>query len=302
MDASEEYPDPTLFKDMVGQRLRSAREKAGLDLNDIAARTRIPLRHLTAIEQSDYSQLPSATYSVGFVKSYARVLGLDDTEFGRDVREELGTQSPSDRAQSQSYEPADPKRIAPKWFAWGFALLALVVVGGYVLWRHNAASDASPPIVEQPKVVAGAVDTAPQADGNMAALANGATAAANSVVPASATTNSAVPAPTGVAPSAAGAVTLTATNTVWMRVYDADDKVLHEGEMKKGESYTVPADAKNPMIRTGAAELLQVTVNGKAVPMLGKAQRTIKDVGVSAAVLLARKSDAPTGGTVPASK
>ena len=294
MDASDENPDLTLFKDKVGQRLRSARERAGLELSDIAARTRIPLRHLSAIEQSDYSQLPSSTYSVGFVKSYARALGLDDVEFGRDVREELGARTPGS-ATVQNYEPADPKRVAPKWFAWVFALLAVLVVGGYLVWRHNSAVEAVPQTVDQPIVANSAVDTAPVADAN-ASMANG---AANS---ADAAGNAALPSqPAGntAAAPAAGPVVITATNTVWVRIYDADDKVLHEGEMKKGESYSVPADAKDPQIRTGAAELLNVTVNGKLVAPLGRAQHTIKDVGVSAAALLARKA-APADATKPA--
>jgi cytoskeletal protein RodZ len=295
MDATDENPDLTLFKDKVGQRLRSARERAGLDITDIAARTRIPLRHLTAIEQSDYSQLPSPTYSVGFVKSYARVLGLDDVEFGRDVREELGARTPGS-AMVQNYEPADPKRVAPKWFAWAFAVLALLVVGGYLLWRHNAAADALPQTIDQPIVANGAVDTAPTVDTNGAATMTSADVSGNTAATGQAIGNVA----SAAAPNAAGPVVITASNTVWMRIYDADDKVLHEGEMKKGESYTVPADAKDPQIRTGAAELLSVTVGGKPVPPLGKPQRTIKDVGVSASALLARK-DASASNTSPVS-
>lgn len=296
MDAPEETPDLTLFKDKVGQRLRSAREKAGLDLSDIASRTRIPVRHLEAIERSDYSQLPSTTYSVGFVKSYARALGLDDVEFGRDVRDELGAR-PVGTPTVQHYEPADPKRVAPKWFAWTFALLALLVVGGYLVWRYQAASEIAAP-VDQPIAVNGATDTAPAADLNAAATGN-TLAPDNTAGSALAVGNAASAAP---ATSGSGQVVITATDTVWMRIYDADDHVLHEGEMKKGESYTVPADAKDPQIRTGAAELLSVTVNGQKVATLGRPQHMIKDVGVSAAALLARKpasdtasGSAPTG-------
>jgi len=286
MDEFPEIPDPSLFKDKVGQRLRSARERAGLELSDIAARTRIPLRHLVAIEASDYSQLPSTTYSVGFVKSFARALGLDDVEFGRDVREELGARQPGESVSIGQYEPADPKRIAPKWFAWAFGLLALLVVGGYMVWRHNASADAPPPVVDQVPLANGAVDTAPQPDLNTSTAMNTAGAMSNAAMASVAASNTASPS-TPAAPTT-GTVVLTASDAVWIRVYDADDKVLHEGEMKKGDSYTVPADAKNPQIRTGAAERLQVTVAGKPVATLGKPQRTIKDVGVSAAVLLAR--------------
>jgi hypothetical protein len=98
--------------------------------------------------------------------------------------------------------------------------------------------------------------------------------------------NAAEPA-TATAP-ATGDVVLTAKETVWARVYDANDKVLFEKEMVAGERYLVPADANNPKIRTGRADLITVTVGGKEVAALGPAERTIKDVGISAAALAAR--------------
>jgi cytoskeletal protein RodZ len=291
MDEAGGFSDPTLFKDSVGQRLRSARERAGLDLDDIAARTRVPLRHLKAIEASDYSQMPSATYSVGFVKSFARAVGMDDAELGRDLRIELGTQSPLDAANSQAYEPVDPTRIPPKWLALTAALLAALLFGGYMLWRHRAANDVVPSLVEQAPV-AGAVDNAAigPAPSNAVAPAITPAVTANAATPnAGAAVAQSNNAASAAAPAqAGGTVVITATKAAWMRIYDADDKVLFEREMKAGESYTVPAGANNPQIRTGAAELLSVTVAGKAVPQLGRSQHTIKDVGVSAASLLAR--------------
>ena len=55
----------------VGQRLREAREAKGLSVEDIAAQTRIPTRHLSSLETSDWDKLPAATYSIGFAKNYA---------------------------------------------------------------------------------------------------------------------------------------------------------------------------------------------------------------------------------------
>ena len=98
------------------------------------------------------------------------------------------------------------------------------------------------------------------------------------------------PAPAAVADSA-GEVVITATDSVWVKIYDAENKRLFESEMKAGDKFTVPANANNPMIVTGRPNVLDVTVNGNAVPTLGVPDRTIADVGVSAKALLAR---APT--------
>ena len=48
-----EAPDAALFPERVGDRLRSARVKGGLDLSDVATKTRVPLRHLQSIEMGD---------------------------------------------------------------------------------------------------------------------------------------------------------------------------------------------------------------------------------------------------------
>jgi cytoskeletal protein RodZ len=74
----------------VGERLRAAREEKKLSLEDVAAQTRIPQRHLESIEIADWEKLPAPTYTVGFAKSYASAVGLDRTDIGDQLREEMG--------------------------------------------------------------------------------------------------------------------------------------------------------------------------------------------------------------------
>lgn len=62
----------------VGKELRAARLKAELKVTDVAEQLNLRVEHITAIEKDNYADLPGATYVVGFVKSYARLLGLND--------------------------------------------------------------------------------------------------------------------------------------------------------------------------------------------------------------------------------
>ena len=73
----------------IGQRLREAREAKGLSLEQVAAETRIQERYLTVIEAGDFAALPSRTYAIGFTRTYARTLGLDEHEATDQVRAEL---------------------------------------------------------------------------------------------------------------------------------------------------------------------------------------------------------------------
>ena len=263
-----ELPEPGLFPQSVGERLRVMREAAGLDLNDVGTKTRIPLRHLEAIERGDYASLPSQTYALGFTRSYARAVGADDVPLIAQLRLDLGREDPMARGD-MPYEPADPARVPGRLLAWTAAALALVLAIGYWTWRSNTwGPDAVTPVLTETPTTPPVVAT------------------------------NATPPPEPVMAPVRGEVVLTATAPVWLRVYDASKTKLFEKEMTVGERYAVPANANNPMILTGRPDGLKVTVGGREVAPLGTAEKSIKDVGISAAALAARPPVAvtPTAG------
>lgn len=252
-----------------GDRLRLAREAQGLSLEEVAIRTRVPQRQLEVLERNDFASLPGIPYAVGFARSYARAIGLDEHAIAQSVREELGSEV---SARYEAYEPADPARVPPRVLAWTAALIALVLAIAYGVWRTQLFT---PPTDEQ--------------------------IAAQVSQPAAAPTAAGRPAPRP-APSE-GPVVLTATDTIWLRIYDQAGEKLLEKQMEKGESFTVPANANNPMILTGRPDALAVTVGGRPVPPLGTAEKTISDFPISAAALLNRPPSAlppAPAGTTPA--
>ena len=193
----------------VGQRLREAREGKGLSVEDIAAQTRIPTRHLSSLEESDWDKLPAATYSIGFAKNYASAVGLDRNEIGEQLRAEMGG-SRLAYAHPEVYEAADPARTMPKGLVFGaLALLAVVLLA--LTWLNNRSLEAEEP----------------------------ATAEANVAAPVA---NQAAPPP---APAAAQPVVLTATDAVWIEVKDGS-AILKQGQLATGERYEVPANAVAP--------------------------------------------------------
>src|SRR5689334_22033214 len=138
---NEEFVEPDV--PTVGERLRAAREEKGLKLEDIAAQTRIPQRHLESIETADWDKLPAPTYTVGFAKSFASAVGLDRAEISDQLREEMGGQRFAS-SEAQVFEPADPARTMPKWLVLG-ALAAVVVVVLLMSWLNNRSLQPSPP-------------------------------------------------------------------------------------------------------------------------------------------------------------
>ena len=244
----------------VGQRLREAREAKGLSIEDIAASTRIPTRHLSSLENSDWEKLPAATYSIGFAKNYAGAVGLDRNEIGEALRTEMGGSPRTQTIYPEVYEAADPARTMPKGLVFGaLALLALVVIG--LTWMNSRSMTAD--------------ETAPPTE-NVAA----------------ADTNIAAPA-AAPAPAASGPVVLTATDTVWIAVKDGG-KTLKQGELAAGESYQIPADAVAPVLTTGKPEALRISVGTAAAPAVGPAGETVSGVSLLGPDLLRGPATAAT--------
>src|SRR6476620_10466513 len=119
----------------VGERLRVAREKQKLSLEDLAAQTRIPQRHLASIETAEWDSLPAPTYTIGFAKSYASAVGLDRAEIGNQLREEMGGQRFAS-SSADVFEAADPARTMPKGLVIG-AIVAVILLIALMSWLSN---------------------------------------------------------------------------------------------------------------------------------------------------------------------
>ncbi len=272
---SQEKPDDKVKETTSGEDMRDAREAAGLSLEELAQRTRVPRRHLQALEEGRFSALPGITYCAGFSRAYARAVGLDEAALVAKVRaeiEEQGGHIGQDRYVPE--EPVSSNSVPPRYLALTTAVLALLIAGGYAIWRmqlNTHPTDQEIAEAAQPETRV----TTPTAGSALQRAAS--------------------------APQPVGPVVLTAVDEVWLRIYDGDGKRLLEKAMTKGESYTVPADANNPMILTGRPDALAVTVGGQAVPPLGTAERTISDVPINGAALLARGKTPtePSNGATP---
>ena len=239
--------DETGLEATVGERLKAAREAQGISLEEVAARTRIPTRHLESIEASDWGKLPAPTYSIGFAKSYATAIGLDRTEIGDQLRAEMG----GTRAQSSvadTFEPADPARVMPKWLVIG-AIVAVGLVVAALLFLRDRSLEADEPAPVSTAAVPGV----------------------------QAPTQPATPPP---APAQAGPVVITASEPAWIQVYERGGQTLFQGELAAGQSYEVPTTATAPLLKTGKPEAIRVAVGTADAPAVGPAATTVRDVSL----------------------
>ena len=113
-----------------GERLRAAREAKGLSVDDVSAATRIPKRHLETIEDGDFAVLPGRTYAIGFSRSYAKAVGLNDEEIVNEVREQLGIEDPAERLRDGTMQTEDPTRLPSRGLVFGSIIAAVVLLAG----------------------------------------------------------------------------------------------------------------------------------------------------------------------------
>ena len=78
-----------------GIRLRRERMRRGVELEEISRTTKINDKHLGAIEEDRYADLPAAVYVRGFVIAYARAIGLDAEECARSYLAEMERSRPA---------------------------------------------------------------------------------------------------------------------------------------------------------------------------------------------------------------
>jgi cytoskeleton protein RodZ len=123
-----------------GDKLKREREMRRITLDEISESTKIPRRYLESLERENFESLPGGVFNKGFVKAYARFLGLDEEQAVADylavAKEELPSE---DQFPLEIHEKPDrelnPRKSRLPLIA---AVVALVgVLGGYAVWRSK---------------------------------------------------------------------------------------------------------------------------------------------------------------------
>jgi len=139
----------------VSGRLRAARERAGLRIEDISARTKIKVPLLQAIERGEFEQLPGEFFTRAFLRTYARELRLSPDEIVRDYdasrapAEPPGGLSPAERSgpeRASSFPQALPVPLARNLGPLA-ALATVLLVVVFAMTRTEPAEMSEPEAV-----------------------------------------------------------------------------------------------------------------------------------------------------------
>ncbi|NIJ36392.1 transcriptional regulator with XRE-family HTH domain [Sphingopyxis panaciterrae] len=268
----------------TGDRLRLAREAAGLSLADVATRTRITQRHLQAIEKSDFTELPGRTYVTGFARAYARAVDLPEAEVGASIRRELEEDEYGARPLYEAYEPTDPDRLPTARLTWTLVIVTALLASAYGVWRFLSVEPDEALIAAQTRDAEASEAPSADAAGPAAtkAAAGGSAVAANAPV----------------------VLTAPGPQEVWIGFDDATGKTENWRTLDAGETYQVPpAYIEQFTLRTSIPQALKVTVGGRDVGAIGPADTLVKGISLKPADLVARAdANAPATGAAPKPK
>lgn len=240
---------------LVSDRLRAARERAGLRIADVSATTRIQPAFLVAIENGEFDRLPGEFFARAFLRTYARELRLDPDEVVKDYDSERSATQVQEVKPVALPDAPPPTRLATAQlqaeaprsrFLWpALAVVALVLI---TVSRLNPGLEQTGGTPAEAVGTTGVVEAAP------AVAASGASAPERL------------------------RLDIRSTKEIWVTAYADQDRVLYR-LLQPGEQVTL--DAREQFsLRIGEAGAFEYAINGVPGKPLG-APGEVRDVRIT---------------------
>ncbi len=254
-----------------GDRLRREREMRGITLEEITESTKISRRHLEALEGEHFDQLPGGVFNKGFVRAYARFLGIDGDQAVADYATASNEQPESEDKFPLEIHEQPNRDLNPRssHLPLVFAIAALVgVLVGYMFWaKSRPHTNESAAGSAQPAPTAAAT-TAPPVNVPVQAPAPQREPSASETTAASSPSQPAQAAPEKpVKPEKVFVVQVKAKEDSWVSIV-ADGKSVMERVLTADKKKKIKA-GKTLILRTGNAGGIEVTFNGVSLGSLG---------------------------------
>jgi cytoskeleton protein RodZ len=256
-----------------GDRLRREREMRGITLDEITESTKIARRHLEALETERFDQLPGGVFNKGFVRAYARFLGIDEDRAVADYSAVRNEQpEPEDKFPLEIHDEPD-RELNPRrsYLPLAFAVAALAgVLVGYAFWikskPHTTANEqaqARPPApATSTPPATPVVSTAVASTPKQAPPAEQRNAAVNSQPPQPSPSD-----PVNRKLEKSFFVSVKAKEDSWVSIV-ADGKSVMQRVLPADKHKKIKA-GKLVVLRTGNAGGIEVSFNGRSLGAIG---------------------------------
>lgn len=122
-----------------GETLRQARESNGWSLAEVALKLNLTVASLSNLENGAFDKLPGHTFARGYIRAYAKLLGMDQTALVQNFDQYTGTDSQGSAVHSLG-RIEEPVRVSHTILRIVSLLLLIAVIGGGFIWWQDQAS------------------------------------------------------------------------------------------------------------------------------------------------------------------
>lgn len=252
-----------------GAALKRAREAQGISIGDMAARSRLSVQQVRALESERTAELPEPVYVRAFIRGVASVLGLEPDPLVADYTARYGAASvgvlPDHDPAKETVVRASGRRTGLKAAVVAIAAV-LVCAAGWYAWSSMSDGAETQPAAETPVVDAPeSVEAAPAPEQAAAdQTAQEKTAAEQAAAEKAAAEKAAAEKAAAEKAAATGErrVTLSTSGACWVQILLPNGRSFFAKEMAEGGSETlnVPVGAR---VTVGNASVMTLTVDGR---------------------------------------
>jgi cytoskeleton protein RodZ len=122
-----------------GETLRQARESNGWSLAEVALKLNLTTTSLSNLEAGAFDKLPGHTFARGYIRAYAKLLGMDQADLVRQFDQSTGTDSQGSSVHSLG-RIEEPVRVSHTILRIVSLLLLVAVIGGGFIWWQDQTS------------------------------------------------------------------------------------------------------------------------------------------------------------------
>lgn len=132
-----------------GDKLKRERQMRGVTLEEMSESTKIARRHLEGLENEDFRSLPGGVFNKGFVRAYARFIGIDEDQAVADYAAVANEAAPPEDQFPLEIHDKPNRELNPRSSQLpliGAAVALVLIAAGYVILRaHRRAAEAAVP-------------------------------------------------------------------------------------------------------------------------------------------------------------